>query len=101
MSRDDCLRWLKAHGYPTPPKSACIGCPFHNRRGWQEMKANDPEAFADAVAVDAALRAGAGGTRGLEYMHASRLPLAEAVDRMAPAHEPNLFEHECEGMCGV
>lgn len=27
MTRKDCLDWLKSHGYPKPPKSACIGCP--------------------------------------------------------------------------
>lgn len=32
MSRRDCLRWLEQHGYPLPPKSACIGCPFHSEQ---------------------------------------------------------------------
>jgi hypothetical protein len=102
MSREDCLRWLKAHGYPQAPKSACIGCPFHNQRAWQEMQQHDPAAFADAIEVDAALRQGdARGMRGLEYMHSARLPLLEAVTLKARPNEPNLFDHECEGMCGV
>jgi hypothetical protein len=102
MSRDDCLRWLAARGYPTPPKSACIGCPFHNHQAWQTMQAEAPVEFADAVAVDAALRQGeARGMRGQEFMHSARLPLIEAVALKARPYEPNLFENECEGMCGV
>ena len=30
MSRQDCLTWLRRYGYPEPPKSSCIGCPFHS-----------------------------------------------------------------------
>lgn len=103
MSRDDCLRWLRDHGYPEPPKSACIGCPFHNGAMWRDMQANNPAAFADAVAVDAALRQGESrGMLATEFMHVARLPLAEAVAASQPGdREPNLFENECEGMCGV
>lgn len=35
MARSDCLRWLDRHGYPQPPKSACIGCPFHSDAVWR------------------------------------------------------------------
>jgi hypothetical protein len=104
MTRSDCLKWLASHGYPQPPKSACIGCPFHNARMWREMRDHAPVEFADAVLVDAALRQGdARGMRGLEYMHASRKPLQQAVDEQADVDDmqPNLFENECEGICGV
>jgi hypothetical protein len=30
MSRQDCLRWLERHGYPAPPKSACVFCPYRS-----------------------------------------------------------------------
>lgn len=30
VSRRDCLRWLERHGYPIPPKSSCVGRPFHS-----------------------------------------------------------------------
>jgi len=49
LSRNDCLQWLKRHGYPIPPKSSCIGCPFHGDAHWREMRDNAPEEFADAV----------------------------------------------------
>ncbi|WP_347269012.1 hypothetical protein [Paracoccus sp. (in: a-proteobacteria)] len=54
MTRRDCLRWLERHDYPPPPKSACIGCPFHSDDHWRRMRDRDPEAWADAVSVDAA-----------------------------------------------
>ena len=48
--RDDCLRWLERNGYPAPPKSSCIGCPYHSDSLWRQMREEDPDAFADAVA---------------------------------------------------
>lgn len=102
MSRNDCLRWLDRHGYPQPPKSACIGCPFHSDVHWRDMRDNDPAAWADAVAIDALIRAPVRGMRGEQFMHAKRKPLAE-VD-LSTAEERgqlNMFNNECEGMCGV
>ncbi len=46
MSRQDCLAWLRRHDYPVPPKSACIGCPFHDNGRWRHMRDHDPEAWA-------------------------------------------------------
>ena len=40
VSRGDCLEWLKRNGYSHPPKSSCIGCPFHSNGHWREMKLN-------------------------------------------------------------
>jgi hypothetical protein len=68
------------------------------------MRDERPEEFADAVAVDAALRHGnARGVRGVEFMHPARLPLREAVEQAVAERDANLnlFENECEGMCGV
>jgi hypothetical protein len=106
MSRWDCLQWLKRNGYPQPPKSSCIGCPFHGNRHWRDMKDNSPAEWADAVQVDAPIRAG--GTqfnakiRGEQYMHSSLKPL-DQVDLSTPEDhgQLNLFNNECEGMCGV
>lgn len=102
MSRADCLGWLQDHKFPLPPKSACIGCPFHSQAAWQRMQIEAPEDFADACAMDAQLRQGdARGMRGVEYMHSARVPLAEAVKKKYRMQQVNLFEMECEGMCGL
>lgn len=103
ITRAQCLAWLKAHEFPEPPKSACIGCPFHNDAMWREMRDKRPVEFADAVAVDAALRVGdARGMRGEEFMHRLMIPLREAVEQASDdGGQGNLFQNECEGICGV
>jgi len=103
MSRRDCLRWMERRGYPTPPKSACIGCPYTSTARWRDRRDNQPEEWAEAVAMDHALRDGAArGMRGLEYMHRSCVQL-EMVDlrNSDERGQPDLFGNECEGMCGV
>lgn len=102
MTRRDCLRWLERHGYPEPPKSACIGCPFHSDAAWRRLRDDEPEAWADAVAVDCAIRTGFRGIRGEVYLHRSAVPLDEAEfsDGADPA-QLDLWPNECEGLCGV
>jgi hypothetical protein len=103
MSRRDCKAWLKAHGYPEPPKSACKYCPFQGNVGWRRRRENSAE-WAEVVALDRWLREPAQVIRfhGDLYLHSARRPL-EDVD----LSEPDLplfggeFAHECEGMCGV
>lgn len=106
MSRLDCLKWMESHGFPRPEKSACTFCPYHDNAAWREMKANDPESFADAVAIDEAIRPGMAGPRRPEgtqwFVHRSAKPLAEVDFRTAKdMGQVDLFDDECEGMCGV
>lgn len=101
MSRNDCLRWMERNGFPRPPKSSCIGCPYHSDAEWRAVKA-DPIAWADALEIDHAIREPVRGMRGYQYMHRSCKPLAE-VD-LSTAEERgqlDLFAEECEGICGV
>lgn len=102
MNRQDCLAWLHRHDYPEPPKSACIGCPFHDNRRWRELRDHDRDAWSEAIAVDHALRTGVRGIRGEVYLHRSCVPLEE-VDRSIAADrgQLDLFGNECEGICGV
>jgi hypothetical protein len=44
MSRGDCVTWLERQGYGVPPKSACLGCPYHTDRMWRELRDRDPAA---------------------------------------------------------
>jgi hypothetical protein len=100
MNRNDCLRWLEKHGYPTPPRSACIGCPYNSDRRWRDMRDSDPVSFADAVAVDAAIR-NMPGFRGQSFMHRSMKPLDQVdLSNAEDRGQLNLFNNECEGMCG-
>lgn len=70
------------------------------------MKANDPVSFADAVAIDKAIRPGVHGPKrppGVAWwVHRDRIPLDEVDLTTAEDHgQLNLFINECEGMCGV
>lgn len=102
MSRHDCLVWMARHGYPLSPKSACIGCPYHDDARWRRMRDEDPQAWADAVEVDHAIRHGLRGIRGEVYLHRSATPLEEAdLSTLADHGQLDLWPNECEGMCGV
>jgi len=100
MTRHDCKLWMSRHGYPEPPKSACIACPYHSNPQWREIKA-DAGLWADAVAFDRAIRK-MPQVEGELFVHYSGLPLEE-VDLRTPEDfgQMDLFGAECEGMCGV
>ena len=62
-----------------------------------------PEEWADAVLADKQLRLGdSRGMRAVEFMHAKRVPLDEVdLSTSEEKGQPDLFNNECEGMCGV
>jgi hypothetical protein len=102
MSRRDCLAWLRRNDYPEPPKSACIGCPFHDNARWRAMRDHDPDAWSDAIEVDRAIRTGLRGIRGEVFLHRSAVPLDEAdLSTLSDHGQLDLWPNECEGMCGV
>lgn len=106
MARRHCLTWCEERQYPAPPKSACTFCPYTDNARWRDMKANDPESWADAVAIDRVIRPGMPGPKRPNgdswYVHRSgvaldQVDLSTAEDR----GQLNMFNDECEGMCGV
>lgn len=106
VSRQECLRWMEARGFSRPPKSACTFCPYHDDAMWRDMKENDPESWADAVAIDEIIRPGIPGPKRPQgdgwFLHRSLVPLAEVDLRTAEdAGQLSMFNEECEGMCGV
>ena len=56
MTRTMCLDWMREHGYPEPPRSACIYCPFHSATEWRRLQTEEPEAFAEAVDFEVRLQ---------------------------------------------
>lgn len=98
ITRQQCLRWMEDRQYPRPPKSSCIGCPFHSDEQWRALT---PDEFADAVEVDRAIRHQP-KMNAQQFMHRSLKPL-DQVD--LSTHEErgqgDLFGNDCEGMCGV
>lgn len=103
MSRTSCYEWLRTHGYPEAPRSACIGCPFRHNREWREMKEQRPDEWQEAVEFDKSIR-NCGGSRGQVFIHADRKPLEECnLYRDFDEKQLPLFDmvDECMGMCGV
>lgn len=89
MDRKACERWLRSRGWTSVEKSACIGCPMHGNRQWRDLRDNHPGEWADAVALDAAIRKGGSHRlplRGEAFLHRSRVPLDIApIDRVTSA----------------
>lgn len=101
INRLDCMNWLTRKGYPVPPKSSCIGCPFHNDHKWLEMKRDHPDEWREAVEFERTLhKHGLRAMRGRVYLHKSCVPLDE-VDLNEDQLEMDLFGNECTGHCGV
>jgi hypothetical protein len=105
MTRADCLAWLSAHSLPIPGKSACVFCPLHNKRTWQDMKRAGGSDWQRAVEYDSAIRDARNDTNATKpirlYVNAALKPLEEAVqipedygmqqpDMFAPAEDDEL-----------
>lgn len=99
MTRQDCLDWMEAKGYPMPPKSSCIFCPFKGDKQWMDMRDNAKSDWLLAVDFDAKIRKGYHGMVGEAFVHKQRVPLDQVTFRHDT--QPNLFGNECEGVCGV
>ena len=99
MSRGDCVEWLKARGYPVPPKSACIFCPYRTNAEWRWLRDNDPESWAVALEIDRLVRE-TPGMRHQEFLHPDRVPLGE-VDLSTAEDRGQGMLDVCEGHCGL
>ena len=102
MSRQDCINYLKKNDIPLPEKSACIVCPYHNDAYWHFMKTERPSEFADAVDFDKQVRNISRKEDEQLYSHRSCKPLDEVeFDKKETDKQLDMFNNECEGMCGV
>ena len=96
MRRSDCHAWIEDHGFESPARSACLGCPFHSDDEWRLIK-SDPLAWADVTAFDDAIRHS--DPRGGEvFLHRSLQPLSDVPLDVQTRID---WLGECEGACGV
>lgn len=104
MTRNGCLEWMRSRGYPEPPRSACVYCPFRSNREWHHLKQTDPDGFAAAVEFDHQARELRRCTnmRSETFVHRSLKPL-DKVDLRSDVDRGQLllWQDECTGMCGV
>lgn len=98
MTRADCLQWMSRKGYPQPPKSSCLGCPYHSDQQWQEIKDGPADEWADVVAMDRAIRV-VPKMRLEQFMHRSCKPIDQV--QFSNEAQVDMFGNECEGMCGT
>jgi hypothetical protein len=93
ISRSDCLRWMEAHGFPRPPRSARVFCPYKSDSEWRETR-KDPEQMMMVRKVEAMLNG--------EYLHRSKRIIDEVDLSTDEDHgQMSLFGNECSGLCGV
>ena len=103
MDRNNCQKYMQRHGWVDVPKSACCGCPYRSNASWRDLKDNHTEDWDDAVEFDDKIREKPYPLlKGEPYLHGNQEPLSEVDLSTAEDHgQLNLFENECEGMCGV
>lgn len=104
MTRNDCLRWMADHGYPTPPRSACVFCPYHDNAEWARLKREEPESFERAAVYEDRLRETmreVTNFRGVPSLHRSGVRLREIDFERMEIDSRFFFGNECEGHCGV
>ncbi|MES2367001.1 MAG: hypothetical protein V4563_14090 [Pseudomonadota bacterium] len=102
MNREQCKQWLISHELAVPSRSACIGCPYHSDSYWAWLKSKRPVQWQEAVAFDERIRNGVKGLNHRAFVHRSLKPLSE-IDFSTEEErgQLNMFNNECEGMCGV
>jgi hypothetical protein len=105
MTRHDCLLWMQRNGYPKPPRSSCVFCPYHSNAEWRRLRDEEPEAFAAAVEFERRLqetKAATDNMRAVPYLHRSLVPLDKVdLSTLEDHGQMSLFGNECTGMCGV
>ena len=98
-TRSDCVNWLKAKGLPIPPASSCFFCPYQDNASWLRKKKTQPKEWRKAIKLDRAIRNSSGkGVKQPVYLHRQCLPLEEVN---LNENQLTMFQHECEGHCGV
>ena len=106
MTRQMCLNWMRDNGYPEPPRSACVWCPFHSDTEWRRLRDEEPKEFARAIEFDKNIRALGEKDRAMNmqvYLHNSCKPLDEINFDSDEQQGQQVwdFQAECEGMCGI
>ncbi|MCX4754313.1 phosphoadenosine phosphosulfate reductase [Kitasatospora purpeofusca] len=90
LRREDCEQIITDAGLPVPPKSSCFFCPFRTVDAWRQQRQEDPELFAQAVALEKVVN-GRRAALGRDAVYLTRYgrPLEEAVpaQRKTPPEE--------------
>jgi hypothetical protein len=103
ITRHSCLLWMEKRGFPRPPRSACVFCPYHSDVEWLRLKTEEPQEFQRAVEFERAYQAAKSATvsrKGfIPFLHDSRQNLDTVV--FDGEDTVDFFQAECQGMCGL
>ena len=97
MTRTSCLLWVEKRGFPRPPKSSCLGCPFHSDAHWKMIRDTSPEEWQETIQIDEAIRESIPGLHSKAFMHRSCMPLSEVP--FEDDNQLDFFTEECQGVC--
>jgi len=108
MRRGHCIEWMRKNGYPEPPKSACIYCPFKSAELFRDMQLNEPEAFQEVIDFEKQINERRSGgvpeNRKNKYFVYRNCKPFETIDFRSDVEKGQGlldFQDECDGMCGV
>ena len=96
MTRYHCIEWMRARFGKTPPKSACIFCPYGDNKRLGNLPWNE---YNRVVRLDAFIRHRAGTPGTVQYLRRELMPVPE-ID-LSASTQIDMFINECEGICGV
>ena len=105
MVRNESIKLVERFGLPTPPRSACTFCPYHNDHEWKRIKKNFPDEFQKVVELEIQVQEGLKhkpAIKGIPYFHRSCKNIGdvnfgeEQYDLFGDG-----FLNECDGVCGI
>ena len=106
LTRADCVTWLWDHYQIVVPKSACVGCPYHDDRYWVDLQQRSPDEFEAACQFDETIRL-LPGVKGECFLHSSCIPLRDIdfsrtrSERRALTRGQSLLFDGGEGVCSL
>ena len=105
MVRNESIKLVERFGLPTPPRSACTFCPYHNDNEWKRIRKNFPDEFQKVIELEKSIQNGLKekpALKGVPYFHRSCKPIGEIN---FGEEQYDLFDdgflNECDGVCGI
>ena len=106
-NREKCISWFQENYNKTPPRSACTFCPFHSNEEWKRVKSNKEEwdkvvALEKSFIENRELISKITGVKDKIFFHRKCIPIDQVdFDEGKNKDQLDMFNNECEGMCGV
>lgn len=103
ISRQNCLDWFDKNNLELPHRSACTFCPYHNKTYWTELKKNNPKEFSEVVKYEKKAKKIFKTLTAFNGNYDISIHSSNNLENFTDKKEDqlDLFNTECEGMCGV